>query len=256
MKIFVFDGTADGFFTAVFEAYAQKVSPRFVCGDFQPDFESEVLRIPVDLAKAERVRTRLRQIGGDSVLRDLSRALCAGLAGRGDIAFGYVRELLKHGRDARDMLACPAVIDFRELVQKVNLEVHRFKGFLRLQETAAGVFYARYEPDHDITALLLPHFRARYNNEKFLIHDIRRNVLGIYDGKNAYTRGYDKELKVYLAETEESFQRMFALYYRSVNIEARKNLRQMFSYMPRRYHKHLPERAFHPSDFEKGPESR
>lgn len=242
MQIFVYDRTSDGFYTAVFEAYARKAAPRFFCDDFQPDFESEVVRIPTDLGKAARVRAKLKKIGGAPVLREISQALCASLPERGDIAFGYIRELLAHGRDAKYMLASPAVIDFRELVYKVGVEVHRFKGFLRFQENTEGVLYARYEPDHDITALLLPHFRTRYNNEKFLIHDVRRNILGIYDGKNTYTYGYDRELKVYLSETEESFQRLFALYYKSVNIEERKNLRQMFSYMPRRYHKYLVEK--------------
>ena len=242
MKILCYDGTEEGFYSAVFAAYEQKIVPRILSDDFQPQFGDVVERIVPDPAHAERVRRKVAQIGGRQALHDVAYVLASCAPERGSLAFGFVRQLLKHGSAARYMLAEPEVIDFFALERKVGAEVHRMKGLLRFQETESGVLYAHYEPDHNSTAFLLPHLRARYAAERFLIHDGRRNVVGIYDGRRTKVFESDAPLVVYLSEEETVFSELFKVYYKSVNIPERKNIRQMLAYMPRRYHKNLQER--------------
>lgn len=77
----------------------------------------------------------------------------------------------------------PEVIDFNNLLYKVTGEIHRLKGLLRFMESSGGVFYAPYSPDNDITEILMLHFTERFKSERFVIHDVKRKIAGMYDGK-------------------------------------------------------------------------
>ena len=58
MKIFMTDGTATGFYTAVFDAYRYKDS-MITSRDMQLGLDSEVTDVTADDAKAARVRKRI-----------------------------------------------------------------------------------------------------------------------------------------------------------------------------------------------------
>ena len=116
-------------------------------------------------------------------------------------------------------------------------------------ETKKGFYYACYEPDNDITELLVSHFTARLQSP-FIIHDIKRNILALCDGKRyKILNGGDNGVTVFMSESEEIFLDLWQQYYKSINIEERKNLRQMRNYMPERYWKNLSEKREKTEDF-------
>lgn len=43
------------------------------------------------------------------------------------------------------------------------------------------------------------------------------------------------------SERETKFEELFRTYYKEINIETRKNLKQQDNFMPRRYRKFMPE---------------
>ena len=75
------------------------------------------------------------------------------------------------------------------------------------------------------------------------IHDVKRNVLGVYDGKKTGVLHLGEQpVTVFLDRKEDDFLRLWRTYYDSVNIAERKNERLMNACMPKRYHKNLPEK--------------
>ena len=56
-------------------------------------------------------------------------------------------------------------------------------------------------------------------------------------------------MTVFMSESEEIFLDLWQQYYKSINIEERKNLRQMRNYMPERYWKNLSEKQEKTEDF-------
>ena len=65
----------------------------------------------------------------------------------------------------------------------------------------------------------------------------------MYDGKASKTiNAGASTVTVYLSENEKNFRNLWRTYYDSITIAERKNEKQMYAYMPRRYHKHLPEK--------------
>ena len=240
MKIFVIDGTVTAFFTAVFDAYREKNCVITSNARVQLSFDSEVIRVVGEREKNERVQNAVYKCDRQAV-DDIVLALRSGDPSKEQTAFEYLKKLLEIKSPISKMLSLPQVIDFNETVRRVTLEAHRLKGLLRFMESREGVLYAPYSPDNDITDLLMPHFAARYNSEKFVIHDVKRKIAGMYDG-NKWITGYAGEAEIYLSEYEQAFKNLWKKYYNSVNIKDRPHIKQMKGYMPVRYWKFLPEK--------------
>lgn len=166
------------------------------------------------------------------------------------VLFDYLNVAISNKNiDVSKAFALPEIQAFTDLKNRIYTETHRFKGFLRFMETEKGVYYACYEPDNDITELLVPHFTARLQSP-FIIHDIKRNILALCDGKRyKILNGGDNGVTVFMSESEEIFLDLWQQYYKSINIEERKNLRQMRNYMPERYWKNLSEKQEKTEDF-------
>lgn len=241
MKIFITDGSSDSFFTAVFEAYREKECVITSCEDVQLSFDSEIVRVEYDEVECGRVqRGILRRDGG--AIDDILLVLRSGESLKEQIAFDYIKRLLESERPINKAYNLPEVIIFNELRGKVTGEIHKMTGFLRFMESAEGAFYAPYAPDHDITELLMPHFAERFRAEKFVIHDVRRKIAGIYDGRN-WIMTYAGEAEIYLSEYEKVFETLWKKYYMAVNIKERPHEKQMKNYMPVKYWKFLTEKS-------------
>ncbi len=240
MKIFITDGTPSTFFTAVFDAFREKECVITSDRQVQLSFDSEVIRVGCDEQKCERVRNGIAKY--DRLAEEeiaLALRSCDPL--KEQTAFEYIRKLMNVKAPVRKMLNAPEVIEFNDIVYKVTGETHRLKGFLRFMENSAGVLYAPYSPDNNITDLLMEHFAERLKSEKFVIHDLKRKIAGMYNG-NEWIMGYAGEAEVYLSEYERTFENLWKKYYNSVNIKERPHEKQMKGYMPVRYWKFLPEK--------------
>lgn len=240
MKIFITDGSPASFFTAVFDAFNQKECTIISDESVQLAFDSEVVRIGYDGEKCERVRrgiAKYDKYAEDDILLCLRN--CDPL--KEQIAFEYIRTLMKNKAPIRKMMSMPEVIEFNDLIYKVTGEAHKLKGFLRFMESKDKALYAPYSPDNDITDMLMEHFAERLKSEKFVIHDVKRKIAGMYNGKE-WIMNYVGEAEVYLSEYEKAFENLWKKYYVAVNIKERPHEKQMKGYMPVRYWKFLPEK--------------
>lgn len=240
MKIFITDGTVTGFFTAVFSAYAEKECLITSDNNIQLSLDSEIINVFGDNEKSMRVQTAIEKCDLTAV-DDIILALHSCDPLKEQTAFEYIKKLLVFKSPISKRLSLPEVIEFNELLYKIRGEVHRFKGFIRFMESKDGVLYAPYSPDNDITDLIMPHFAERMKSERFVIHDTKRKVAGMYDGREWIICGVG-EAEVYLSEYEQAFKNLWKKYYSAVNIKERHHEKQMKGYMPVRYWKYLPEK--------------
>ena len=88
--------------------------------------------------------------------------------------------------------------------------------------------------------MLVPHFRGRFPEFPFLIHDVTRKKAAVYDGKNTFLAPLDRA-EIILSADEERWQSLWKEYYKDVNSPERERLKQMRGYMPARYWKFMPE---------------
>ena len=240
MKIFITDGGSDSFFTAVFDAYKESECVITSDSQVQMSFDSEIVKVERDTEKCGRVQRGIEKYDRNAI-DDILLVLRSSDSLKEQIAFDYIKRLMERKSPVDKAFNLPEVIVFNELKGKVTYEIHRFCGFLRFMESENGAFYAPYSPDHDITDLLMPHFVARFQTEKFVIHDIGRKIAGVYDS-HEWVMVYAGEAEIYLSEYEKVFQTLWKKYYKSVNIKERPHEKQMKGYMPVRYWKFLPEK--------------
>lgn len=237
--IYLIDGTLDGIFTAVFNSYLTKKFPTALSsGEIQLEIGGEIIEILTDKDKADRVFSKLNFIIPKREIERIYIAIKSGDPAKHTVIFNYLVKTFNAKRCIYDKLNDVDVFNFNRLVSQVQLEAHRFKGFLRFSKMENGVYYAKYYPDSDINALLLPHFISRYNKMPFIIHDLNHDVISAHaDGKTKTVRK-----KINCLYVEDEFKKLFKTYYDSIFIKERKNERAMKTFMPKRYHKHLPEK--------------
>ncbi|MCE5299999.1 MAG: DUF4130 domain-containing protein, partial [Spirochaetia bacterium] len=88
-------------------------------------------------------------------------------------------------RQTDSFLSEDAVREFHSIKWKCSCERYRFPGFLRFEEVRSGLFYAGFEPENDILELITEHFKNRFNDKPFVIHDRRREkTLFYHTGKS------------------------------------------------------------------------
>ena len=236
------DPTPESLYTAIFELYRREPPELVTSADFQSQLGAEVIEIHSDPLKAARIAHAVRNFLGDRGEYALREVYAAETCDCENRIFRYLKHIFAHGgAEARNLAAKP-VREFEFLRQRVSLECHRLKGFVRFQSTASGAYYAKIEPDYNVTALILPFFCQRFPDQDFMIHDIRRGIAGVSHGhKQTVLQLGELDFEVNLTENEMEFQRLFREYYRKVSVKELRNIRLMLNFMPRRYQKNLPE---------------
>ena len=162
---------------------------------FQLSLDSEIVRIEADYTKSERVKTAINRADREA-LADIAFVLRSCDSLKEQTAFEYIKALMKKKAPVKNAYNLPEVVDFNDILYKVTGEIHRLKGLLRFMESANGAFYAPYSPDNDITELLMPHFAERFKSERFVIHDLKRKLAGMYNG-HEWIMGYAGEAEIY-----------------------------------------------------------
>ncbi len=243
MIIYEIENSLEGVLSAIFDSYLYKEVPDLVTSSdrYQSRLDSVVRAIKTDNEKAERVKRSVMKYSCEKNI-DMARVVMrSSLLSKSTVVFNYLRKIIEEKREIAYDLGSIETVEFNEIRDKVWLENHRHKGFLRFSETTSGVLYAHFTPDNDIIELLVPHFVKRFKYHAFAIHDVRRNKLALYDKKKVVFTTPTEPLSVYIGETEMECRSLWKGYYDAVNIPSRKNIRQQRGYLPLRYTKNMTE---------------
>ncbi len=253
MLIYEYDGTLAGLWTAFETAWRRGETP----ADFrtpatvgQVGLFDQPLPVVADPDLAEACGERLRRAGRE-LPGEVMRVFLAETEGGERLIFGYCLKALATGGRVRTNLAENEVRNFQNLARKVGQEAHRFRGLLRFEELENGLLWASFQPQYNITVLLVPHFRARLPNERWLICDVGRGTAIHYDGRGTSvvelstaalaslrTRGQLPGRTAASDPYAETWRRFF----RAVAIGERTNLKLQRQFMPERFWKWLPEK--------------
>ena len=159
------------------------------------------------------------------------------------LIYYFLLNSLKYKEKICYMRNLKCVSECLKISQYVKRENHKYKGFVRFKELNNNVLYSEIEPENDILFLLCTHFKKRLKNERWIINDLRRGIVGVYDKKKLYilddTSFIDKPLKY--SDLEDDYQEMWKEFYKTIGIKERKNDRCRMNYMPKKYWKHILE---------------
>ena len=150
--------------------------------------------------------------------------------------FKYKDQLLYH----RNLKCVTKAITISKYVLH---EAHKYKGFIRFKELDNHVLYAEIEPLNDILYFISHHFEKRLKQEYWIIKDVKRGILSIYD-KHKYILISENDFKLSttkLSQQEWKMEKLWKLFYQTIGIETRKNERCRRNFMPKKYWKYMIE---------------
>lgn len=253
MELYIFDGSLEGLLTAVFECYQRKspVVKLVTATHHVPDVFDAGFRVVSDREKGKRVWKGLcKKLGKDWQFR-FYKAFLSEQPETFQHLLNFARYIIDQPAGACENFAHPDVLAVSQAAQKVHREKHRMEAFIRFQKTRDGIYYAHIEPDFDVLPLLPEHFQNRYADQRWIIYDLTRKYGLYYDLEKTEEIELDAAPQMsavnalpsdLLDPNEQMYTLLWQDYFKSTNIQARKNMRLHVRHVPRRYWKYLSEK--------------
>ena len=249
--IFLYDGTFEGFLSAVFDAFAIKEDVSIEKKDcWQPQLFADPVEVESVPEKAEKVAEKLLSICGSRGFSAIVQIFLSEAEGCETAVFYLIKSVIKYGTKAFSRFQDEKIAHAMAIRKKVSKECERFLGILRFTELSNGVFYAACEPDHNIIPLIAGHFYERLSGTRWMIHDLRRGFAVYHSDGNMENVEFTDELTSHLnmtallgkSENEDDFAKMWRGYFKTIAIESRTNPKLQRQFMPQRYWKYLTEK--------------
>jgi len=249
--IYIFDGSLEGLLTAVFEWFERKpgkINLRTI-KTHQPDAFTETFSVHTNRTKADRVWSGLQKKLGKEWMRKFYCAYLSELSEVFNALFHFVCYVFLHPAGAEKNYGNEHVLTVSKTARSVEREKHRMEAFIRFQHTADGIFYCGINPDFNVLPLIVNHFKNRYTDQKWIIYDLKRHYGLFYDLSTVEEITVEINSQVLknptanqLDEKEELYANLWKDYFKSTNIESRKNTKLHVQHVPKRYWKYLTEK--------------
>ncbi len=252
MQTVVYDGSFQGWLTAVFEIYEKKCFDVDIIrnSQLQPKMFGDILQITADEKKVNRLLKGLLKKVSPVTINKLHSGILSEIKGIENIMLEYVRHVFGNINSVENDYSNRYVLTIDEVSKQVRREKHRMEAFIRFQLTADGIYYAICEPDFNVLPLIEDHFMKRYADQRWLIYDAKRKYGLYYDlvkvdsVELSFSDNLEsgKDISNVYDSKESLYQQLWQQYFKSVNIASRKNMKLHVQHMPKRYWKYLPEK--------------
>jgi probable DNA metabolism protein len=245
MQTIVYDGSLSGYLCALSHGLSRQQEIEDIITDAHAEgfLLGDFFHVHSSADHADALQSNARAISGD-IYNNLVYAWLAETPGCEMVGFRYLCAAAAYGRGTSGRLDDPAVLAMTKLVLKVGGERHRMMGLLRFSEISDGTYYAPFEPDHNITALLAGHFAARIPDRNWIIHDLTRGIAALFRAdENRYELvSADASSGIEYTQEELRFRELWRHFHRTIAIPERTNPGLQKKLMPSRYWKHLTEK--------------
>lgn len=249
--IYLYDNTLDGFFSLLYHLYKNELTFDKIISKkrYSPELFDENKFIETNVDNSEIIAKRLEKVS-PYTLKTVIESFFSEIENIETNLYYYIKDTLISKKNIDGNLSENYIRVCNEASKSIKNEVQKYLGLIRFSKLKDDTFYAPIEPVHNVVPLVISHFKRRLADQKFVIHDVNRKIAAIYDLKTANIVQLEPEKDLiedrnqnkYLHSEELIYQNLWVTFYRSVNIEERKNPRCQMSFMPKRYWKYLPEK--------------
>lgn len=118
---------------------------------------------------------------------------------------------------------------------------HKMSGFVRFEELDDGTLYAKIDVKFNVLYYLGKHFSKRFNNQKYIIHDIKRKLAFLHNEDYKGIENVSSFKAPTMSKDEEKFQKLWKTFFDSVSIESRKNKKLQQQFVPLIYRTYMSE---------------
>lgn len=245
---YTYDGTFDGFLSAVFAAYENRETPEEIveAGVLQEVFGRVAREISTVEARARRVEKGIVKTMGSPAFEKIWQTFLSGEPDKATLLYRYIRRGFEIGRGIYNNISHNDVLPIEKLHFAVTHEAHLLTGFVRFSEMEGGIFYSKITPKNSVIPLIMPHFVDRFSIQPMIVHDAAHNLVGVYDLKEWYLVETDNLNVPAPDENELNYRRMWKSFYESIAIMERTNPVCRRSLMPMRFWPNMTEHGYIP----------
>lgn len=239
--IVVYDGSFEGFLTLVYEVYYQKLTPvtilrevpnRLILDDivvieYQEEKSVKVLEALKKKFTKKHFETIFHIFMCDSVEFELPllHFIILGFKSQKEL------ENINH----------TFILNIQNLQRELFRHSHKMTGFIRFVELDDGTLYGKIDTKFNVVYHLGTHFLERFNNQNYIIHDLKRKLAFI---KNESFCGV-QEVATFdeptISANEEKFSNLWKTFFASVAIESRTNKKLQRQMVPLLYRTFMTE---------------
>lgn len=251
MQTLLYDGSFDGLFTAVFEVFEYKFKTveivnrnRFV----QENMFAEIHEVYTNVEKSERVLKKLEKAIGKDGIHQLMMVYLSENENLERLILSAVQQSVHFPEEnILKNYAIDDILNIAKICKSVSRERHRMNAFVRFEKLKDDVYFANIDPDFNVLPLIRNHFKKRYQDQKWMIYDMRRQYGIFYDletcdffypEENIDTKNITDKFH----DEENNYQKLWQRYFDKTNIKERKNLKLHLQHVPKRYWKYLTEK--------------
>lgn len=251
MTTLIYDGSFDGLFTAVFEVFEYHYKDVEITGRekfFQENIFAEIHEVITQTDKSDRVLKKLEQHIGKQGIHQLLKVFLSDDPESEILILSAVKQSIQHpGENILENFADHDILKISKICKSVDRERHRMTAFVRFEKMKDGIFFAKIDPDFNVLPLIRKHFKDRYQDQKWMIYDLRRNYGILYDLENCdfFYPEEKPDFNQYqqkFHDEEKNYQTLWQRYFTKTNIVERKNLKLHIQHVPKRYWKYLTEK--------------
>lgn len=251
------DNSIDGLLTALFEAFALKKKLTahtsweslpadiisIVCGEGSNySLFSTWTEVTTDERKALLTVQTIQKRLGMRIYDAVFHVLCHFDPSRGTLLFHFLVKAFQTGPRTIDRLADPHVMAMMEYDRKVSNEAHFFIELTRFT-ALPGTLYSRIAPKCTVLPFICDHFVERYYHENFIIYDETHHIAAIHKADEEWFLTDDPSMDVDLSQFQDAdpFTSLWGVFFDSVAIRQRRNIRCQNTMLPKWYRKHMEE---------------
>lgn len=252
MVVLIYDGTFDGLLTCIFISYEKKlVNPSIYPEQtYQKTFFDTSTHVITDSEKSDRVWKGLRAKITAKELARLYYTYLSEIENLENILYQAIKYIFDSKENVASDFGNTYILQVSKLAKSVSRERHRMTAFVRFKLTGDGIYFANIVPDFNVLPLIVQHFKNRYADQKWIIYDLKRNYGLFYnlDTVETIILNFSSDFnpaatpETLFAESELEFQQLWKDYFKSTNIEERKNTKLHLRHVPKRYWKYLSEK--------------
>jgi probable DNA metabolism protein len=229
----LFDGSFDGFLCVVHAFYYDYIYPLHIQNEamYQQTLDTEPYYVATDEKKACHVLYSIREkISGEAAHRLYYASLAADPSYIDMLKYIMLGYKMKEKVD--DFLQDDAVNKVHSLARQVGRETHLLSGFCRFAETKQGVYYCAITPTHYILAPLSEHFKDRFMNQSWIIHDKKHGLAAVYNREEYIISDVPRDAAVDFTENEEQIQDLWTLFFKTIAIKERSSWKRQRQVLP------------------------
>lgn len=262
---YTYDGTLEGLMTAVFTAFAAHEQPEdlYRLNQTQLRLGQDVVDVSADIDLAFRVHRGIYRCLGARVWSAIATASASDDPATGTAIYRFLRYAMTSrfacpcpgcarkticGEPCRtgggrllDEWANPDIAPMLRLCRHVECEAEKMRQFVRFEHTEDDLWFARCTPNASVVPLIMNHFAARFNTQRFMIYDESHHLAGISANGGWELVSTETITVPAQADEEQSMQDAWRRFYRALSIESRYNPELRRRFMPKRFWRSITE---------------